>query len=68
MLHSCINHSVDHVILQTEDIYTYLDLYVGATIVVHNRTFELDQADEYTLTYMENNKVRGGYTHCLTYD
>lgn len=41
---------------QSEEIYTYLDLYVGGTIMIHNRTFELDQADEYTLIYMENNK------------
>jgi hypothetical protein len=41
---------------QSEEIYTYLDLYVGGTIQVHDRTFELAQADEYTYTYMENNK------------
>lgn len=40
----------------SEDIYTYMDLYVGSSVIIHNRTFELDQADEYTLTYMENNK------------
>ena len=43
---------------QSEEIFTYLDLYVGGTIVVFHRTFEMDEADEYTLTYMENNKVR----------
>ncbi|KAG2435098.1 hypothetical protein HXX76_007184 [Chlamydomonas incerta] len=41
---------------RSEEIYTYLDLYVGATIEVFNRTFELLEADEYTLTYMENYK------------
>mmetsp|Transcript_40195 Transcript_40195/g.89186 ORF Transcript_40195/g.89186 Transcript_40195/m.89186 type:complete len:635 (-) Transcript_40195:736-2640(-) len=41
---------------QSEDIYTYMDLYVGSQIEVHNRSFELMEADEYTYTYMENNK------------
>jgi EF-hand domain-containing protein 1 len=40
----------------SEEVYTYTDLYVGATVEVHNRTFELIEADEYTYTYMENNK------------
>ncbi len=40
----------------SEEVYTYLDLYVGASIEVFNRTFELHEADEYTYTYMENNK------------
>lgn len=41
---------------QSEEVYTYLDLYVGGTIEVFNRTFELMEADEYTLTYMDNYK------------
>ena len=40
----------------SEEIYTYMDLYVGSVIQVHNRSFDLMMADEYTLTYMENNK------------
>uniref|UniRef100_A0A7S0S6H3 EF-hand domain-containing protein n=1 Tax=Chlamydomonas leiostraca TaxID=1034604 RepID=A0A7S0S6H3_9CHLO len=40
----------------SEEIYTYMDLYVGATLEIFNRTFELMEADEYTYTYMENNK------------
>lgn len=40
----------------SEDVYTYTDLYVGATLEIFNRTFELTEADEYTYTYMENNK------------
>jgi len=40
----------------SEDIYTYTDLYVGSQVQVHNRDFELMEADEYTYTYMENNK------------
>lgn len=31
------------------------DLYVGATLSVFGRIFELLDADEYTYTYMENN-------------
>ncbi|KAG1675125.1 hypothetical protein FOA52_003348 [Chlamydomonas sp. UWO 241] len=41
---------------KSEEIYTYLDLYVGGKIEIHNRTFEMSEADEYTFTYMENNK------------
>ena len=41
---------------QSDEIYTYLDLYVGGTVEVFSRTFEMIEADEYTLTYMENNK------------
>lgn len=41
---------------QSDEIYTHLDLYVGGTIEVFHRTFEIIEADEYTYTYMENNK------------
>mmetsp|Transcript_4241 Transcript_4241/g.7013 ORF Transcript_4241/g.7013 Transcript_4241/m.7013 type:complete len:624 (-) Transcript_4241:564-2435(-) len=41
---------------QSEDVYTYMDLYVGADVEIFNRTFNLAEADEYTYTYMENNK------------
>ena len=37
----------------TGDIYGQEDLYVGAVIKVSNREFELLQADDYTLNYME---------------
>ncbi|KIY92203.1 EF-hand domain-containing family member C2 [Monoraphidium neglectum] len=40
----------------SEEIYTYQDLYVGGRLEVFSRAFELMDADEYTLTYMENNK------------
>lgn len=32
------------------------DLYVGGRLEVFNRAFELTDADEYTYSYMENNK------------
>jgi hypothetical protein len=32
------------------------DLYVGGQLEVFTRSFELLDADEYTYTYMENNK------------
>ncbi|PNH03302.1 EF-hand domain-containing family member C2 [Tetrabaena socialis] len=41
---------------RSEETYTYLDLYVGTNVEVFNRSFELMEADEYTLTYMENYK------------
>jgi hypothetical protein len=31
------------------------DLYIGGRLEVFNRAFELTGADEYSLTYMENN-------------
>jgi len=40
----------------SEEVYTYMDLYVGGLIMVFNRAFELMEADDYTLTYMENYK------------
>jgi hypothetical protein len=40
----------------SEETFTYQDLYVGATLVIHGRGFKLTEADEYTYTYMENNK------------
>lgn len=39
-----------------EEPYTYYDLYVGAVLDIHHRGFELLEADEYTYTYMENNR------------
>lgn len=36
--------------------YTYHDLFVGALVDFHRRGFLLIEADEYTYTYMENNK------------
>ena len=38
---------------KTGDIYGQEDLYVGAVISISNRDFELLQADDYTLKYME---------------
>ena len=40
----------------TEEQYTYKDLYVGAEIVINSFNFLLSNADEYTFSYMENNK------------
>ena len=40
----------------TVESYIEVDFYVGALINVHNRIFELVEADEYTLQYMELNK------------
>ena len=40
----------------TEEAYTYKDLYVGAEVVINDFNFALANADEYTLSYMENNK------------
>lgn len=40
----------------SEDIFTFQDLYVGCRLEVHRREFELLEADEYTYQYMENNK------------
>jgi EF-hand domain-containing protein 1 len=40
----------------SEETFTYQDLYVGASLVIHGRGFKLTEADEYTYTYMENNK------------
>ncbi|KAM6979323.1 EF-hand domain-containing family member C2 [Tautogolabrus adspersus] len=33
--------------------FTAQDLYVGATVCIHNRNFQLLDADEYTFSYME---------------
>ena len=40
----------------TEEQYTYKDLYVGAEVVINSFNFMLSNADEYTFSYMENNK------------
>ncbi|CAD7701459.1 unnamed protein product [Ostreobium quekettii] len=40
----------------SEEAYSCCDLYYGATIVIHRRSFELLEADEFTYTYMENNR------------
>ena len=52
---------------KSEEIFTFLDLYVGGNIVIFHRTFEMAEADEYTMTYMENNKVgqRPGLLHSI---
>lgn len=41
---------------QGREQYTDKDLYVGATVVIHQRGFELIDADEYTFQYLENNR------------
>ena len=40
----------------SEEAYACRDLYVGGAIWVFGRAFELTGADEYTLTYMNNNQ------------
>ena len=40
----------------SEETFNFKDLYVGATLLINGRSFELLEADEYTYTYMENNK------------
>jgi hypothetical protein len=37
-------------------VHALQDLYVGCKLTVFKRMFELLDADEYTYTYMENNK------------
>ncbi len=37
-------------------MYSEKDLYVGKVLSVHQRTFELLEADEFTYQYMENNR------------
>jgi hypothetical protein len=45
---SCFHHCCCHCCQQ--------DLYVAGQLEVFTRSFELLDADEYTYTYMENNK------------
>ena len=40
----------------SKQAYKEGDLHVGAVLAVHNRHFQLKEADEYTLRYMEDNK------------
>ena len=40
----------------SEEPFTFKDLYVGASIIINHFTFLLANADEYTFSYMENNK------------
>lgn len=42
--------------INTTNYYKYCDLHVGAILDIHGRRFLLEEADEYTHTYMENNK------------
>lgn len=41
---------------ESSEEYAERDLYVGANIPIHKRTFELLEADEFTYQYMENNR------------
>ena len=36
--------------------YRATDMFVGARICIHDRTFELLRADEWTMNWMEENK------------
>ena len=44
------------VLKNSTEMYSEKDLYVGKTLTVHQRTFELLEADEFTYQYMENNR------------
>lgn len=44
------------VLKNSSEMYSEKDLYVGKTLSVHQRTFELLEADEFTYQYMENNR------------
>ena len=46
----------------TVEPYMETDVYVGALLNVHNRIFEMVEADEYTLQYMEKNKHKFQYS------
>ena len=44
------------VLKNSTEMYSEKDLYVGKVLSVHQRTFELLEADEFTYQYMENNR------------
>ena len=44
------------VLKNSSEMYSEKDLYVGKVLSVHQRTFELLEADEFTYQYMENNR------------
>lgn len=44
------------VLKNNSEMYSEKDLYVGKVLTVHQRTFELLEADEFTYQYMENNR------------
>lgn len=44
------------VLKNSTEMYSEKDLFVGKTLSVHQRTFELLEADEFTYQYMENNR------------
>lgn len=44
------------VLKNNAEMYSEKDLYVGKVLTVHQRTFELLEADEFTYQYMENNR------------
>lgn len=52
---ACLHHRCGCILTATH-VPLLQDLFVGAHIEVYSRAFELTDADEYTLTYMENNK------------
>ncbi len=53
-------HKCDTVLLQvlknSTEMYSEKDLFVGKVLSVHQRTFELLEADEFTYQYMKNNR------------
>lgn len=44
------------VLKNSTEMFSEKDLYVGKVLTVHQRTFELLEADEFTYQYMENNR------------
>lgn len=56
---TCLKSAVagyEQVLKNNSEMYSEKDLYVGKVLTVHQRTFELLEADEFTYQYMENNR------------
>lgn len=56
---ACLKSAVagyEQVLKNNSEMYSEKDLYVGKVLTVHQRTFELLEADEFTYQYMENNR------------
>lgn len=45
---------------ELSEYFTAQDLFVGATLCLNNKNFQLLDADEYTLNYMEQHAVEVG--------
>ncbi len=49
---------------ELSEYFTSQDLYVGATLCLNNRYFQLLEADEYTFNYMEQHAEEVGRVSC----